>query len=173
VIIDPNNNIEVEGCVFAEEEVIAIVLDEDVDLSSLENSPLIVYDEACGDLKVQVEYNGDAVSCDEAIVPRNEKVAQGSLSHTFILSLINFLLFSEKLGVLFYIENERCGGGSNWIWIVVGVSVAVIVVAAVIGGVVYYKKFSKTQKQKADMNSRLREASRLTRETTISVAEQI
>jgi len=78
VVVDVDQMIEVNGCVNVQEGGrIVIVIEESVDLLSLENSPLLVFDVDCGEVEVEIEYFGNELKCPEAIEARNEQVSNG------------------------------------------------------------------------------------------------
>jgi len=81
--VDENQDILVDGCVEVEDGgAVVIVVDEGVEITSLENIPLVVFDAKCGEVEVEVEYDGD-VECDEAIRVKNEQVSQGFFQWCF------------------------------------------------------------------------------------------
>jgi len=69
------------------EEGKKIVIEIDnVDLNSLQDSPLLLFDAKCDEVDVNVEYVGEKIKCEEAIQSKNERISGG----THQLSLISY-----------------------------------------------------------------------------------
>jgi len=78
----------VKGCVDMENgDPVPFFLNPNLTSETLEKSPLVVFNKNCGELEVQVEYDG--VDCEEAIKTRNEAVSPSeSLLPTLYLTCL-------------------------------------------------------------------------------------
>jgi len=96
-LVDKNQNIEVKGCVKVEEhDSLIFIIKESVNISSLDNSPILVYNRNCEELKVKVMSDGEGVECEEAIKERKKLVEQGSKPKSFLSSHLKFFSSFQK-----------------------------------------------------------------------------
>jgi len=153
IYIGPGRNVEIDGCVEVENNVLVIVIFNETDILSLHEELLIQYNKSCGDVKVELDFWEGSVKCEDAVVLKQEDVSAGTI---IIHSPISYFYNrSDSVGIIMTINDGKCDD-NNMVVIAVVVTIGLVFVALGIGLVIYYTVRVRRKKQRQKVLKKVR-----------------